>query len=315
MSKQTNDFQQLIALVVGLLEDAVVIEESKEFPDPDTGVPREVDVYVLVRGKFNGEPITIAVECVDRARKMDAPWVEGIYGKHSVLQVADIVLLVSKKGFYRPAILKAKRFGYKTITPSISPMKLSRTIGLAAGFKMVTRVAMVHHGETKMNAEVPEWAAGYEWVDGEDHFYGSDGSPLVKLDDFKHRALMNDMASDTATPFLADSPPGVSMRSFNLVAPTFSGERIHARLRSPDGETTIYVPIKDMNLTASVDATNLAKMSQTELGEFDGNEFGTGTSVIDGKPARMVVTELPDGGYKAMARFQYAMKPYDTDQE
>ena len=51
MPKQTNDFQQLIAMVVELLEDGAVVEESREFPDPDTGVMREVDVYALIRGK------------------------------------------------------------------------------------------------------------------------------------------------------------------------------------------------------------------------------------------------------------------------
>jgi len=35
MPKQTNDFQQLIAMVVELLEDGAVVEESREFPDPD----------------------------------------------------------------------------------------------------------------------------------------------------------------------------------------------------------------------------------------------------------------------------------------
>ena len=117
MSKQTNDFQQLIAMVVELLEDGMIVEESKEFPDPDTGVMREVDVYALIQGKANGRQITIAVECVDRKRKRDAPWVEMIYGKHSRLQVADVVLLVSSSGFYRPAELKARKFGYKTIHP------------------------------------------------------------------------------------------------------------------------------------------------------------------------------------------------------
>ena len=69
MSKQTNDFQQLIAMVVELLEDGMIVEESKEFPDPDTGVMREVDVYALIQGKANGRQITIAVECVDRKRR------------------------------------------------------------------------------------------------------------------------------------------------------------------------------------------------------------------------------------------------------
>ena len=103
MPKRTNDFQQLIAMVVELLEDGAVAEESREFPDPDTGVMREVDVYALVRGKANGQQIAIAVECVDRSRQMDVTWVEGIYGKHSILQVADVVLLVSAKGFYHSA--------------------------------------------------------------------------------------------------------------------------------------------------------------------------------------------------------------------
>ena len=51
-----------------------------------------------------------------------------IYGKHSRLQVADVVLLVSSSGFYRPAELKARKFGYKTIHPAISEKRLARAI-------------------------------------------------------------------------------------------------------------------------------------------------------------------------------------------
>ena len=96
-------------MVVELLEDGTVVEESREFPDPDTGVMREVDVYALIRGKAGGREIAVAVEGVDRSRKMDVTWVEGMFGKHSVLQVADVVLLVSAKGFYHSAAVKATR--------------------------------------------------------------------------------------------------------------------------------------------------------------------------------------------------------------
>jgi hypothetical protein len=89
---------------------------------------REVDVYAPIRGKAGGWEIAVAVECVNRSRKMDVTWVEGMFGKHSVLQVADVVLLVSAKGFYHSAVVKATRFGYKTISPAISEERLATTI-------------------------------------------------------------------------------------------------------------------------------------------------------------------------------------------
>jgi hypothetical protein len=55
MPKQTNDFQQLTAMVVELLEDGAVVEESREFHDPDTGVMREVMCTLSSGAKPTGD--------------------------------------------------------------------------------------------------------------------------------------------------------------------------------------------------------------------------------------------------------------------
>src|ERR1700687_4907721 len=110
MPKRTNPFQQLIAMVVELLENGEEVTESVEFPDPDTGEPREVDI-VIVRGKLGGKQVQIGIECIDYEQKATTPWVEMQYGKHSRLQATDFVLLVSDSGFTGPARVKAKSFG------------------------------------------------------------------------------------------------------------------------------------------------------------------------------------------------------------
>jgi hypothetical protein len=302
MSKQTNDFQQLIAMVVELLEGGVV-EESKEFEDPDTGSPREVDVYALVRGKANGQDIRIAVDCVDRSKKMGAPWVEGIWGKHDRLQVADIVLLVSSKGFFRPAEKLARRLGYKTITPAIAPMRLARTLGLADNAHMSVKVTTILRGDVTINVGVPG-----EYVD-DGHFRRADDSELVTVGDFRAKVLVDEVGMST---LFMSAEATDSERTVKVSDPVYDGEALHVRLRRSDGQL-ILAPVNFVQFTAKVSSTNRADLAQSELGDFDGVPFGTGVSTIGGHQARMVVTEDADGNWKALTKFQHEV-PTDDDQ-
>ena len=296
MPKRTNDFQQLIAMLVELLDDGAVVEESKEFPDPDTGNLREVDVYALVRGNWNQQEIAVAVECVDRKRKRDVTWVEMIYGKHSVLQVADVVLLVSSSGFYHSAEIKARKFGYRTISPAISPIELGKALGVASDFRMGAMASSWSF--TPMNFDTP--VPGQLVDDG--YFHRADGSKLVTVDDYRARALADEWMKDGASTIMS-AQPSTSMRNVMVAEPEYDGERLHALLTVADGQTVV-LPVLNLRFTATGDLTNWGHFGQTERGNVSGVQFGTGTSTIGGQPGRMVVAET-EGAWRATARWEY----------
>ena len=306
MSKQTNDFQQLITMIMELLVDGEVVE-SKMFPDPDTGEDREVDIYALIRGSLpDGRQVSIAVECIDWARKADAPWVEKMYGKHCRLQAADIVLLVSKSGFFTPAEKKAKAFGFHTIHPNISPKTLSKRIGLAGDFQVGFKMMTVEFGE--MNFQL---AAPAAW-DNDEYFRRNDGSELLKQGEFMSAALFEsfkDVNGDIAGWWA--SAGSETEQTVTVDDPHHAGEPLHVRATGADGEAFI-VRVKTFTFTARISSTDTAGIEQTERGTFGGLGFGTGKTTFEGEPARMVVAEDSIGGWTAATKWHYEVKPMAT---
>ena len=295
-------------MLIELLEDGAIVEESKLFDDPDVGIKREIDVYALVQGKVNGQQIRIVVECVDHKRKMDITWVEKMDGKHRRLKAADQVLLVSAQGFYHSAEVLAKKLGYKTITPAISPLKLARKLGLGGGFESGFKMMMVDFSPMTLNM------AGAGVWDDDEHFRRADGSELVKQDDYRARALVEDMkdADGSPTAFLAPEA-SESERTVTVTDPTHEDEPLHVRVKSEDGERFV-TQVLSLTFTAKVSASDKANIAQTDHGNFDGVQFGTGETTFEGQPARLVVAEDADGNWKAMTRWQYEVEPRDEDQ-
>lgn len=113
MPKRSTGFQQLVALIHASLHDGGTLQESAMMADKITGVEREVDV--LISKEVSGYRVNIALEIVDRARKADSTWVESMCKKHEAL-ATDKLVLVSRSGFYRPALKKAQFYGAETIT-------------------------------------------------------------------------------------------------------------------------------------------------------------------------------------------------------
>jgi hypothetical protein len=114
MPRRSNKFQRLVALIHGCLGDSARVDESAMLPDKVTGELREVDVLIAstVSSTYS---IAIAIEVMGRERKADSPWVESMRGKHADLPI-DKVVLVSERGFTRPAAEKAKRYGMEPVT-------------------------------------------------------------------------------------------------------------------------------------------------------------------------------------------------------
>ena len=107
MPKRTNFFQDLIARIEQTLAPSnAKVTQSKILKDARTGEDREVDVYIDV--DYGNNRITrIGIHCRDHKRKSGTPWVEQVVGMQADLPV-DKTVLVSRSGFTKPAIKKAK---------------------------------------------------------------------------------------------------------------------------------------------------------------------------------------------------------------
>jgi hypothetical protein len=143
MPKRTNPFQQLVHLIEHqLAAHEATVTESKEFTDQVTGEQREVDI--VVERKVGAHSIAIGIECVDHSRPMDAPWIEKIYGKHRDLGGIHKTIVVSKSGFYKPALKKAKQRKIEAIT--LSEAKATDWVTHTRRLTKLKSLEVVSHG-------------------------------------------------------------------------------------------------------------------------------------------------------------------------
>lgn len=110
MPRRTNEFQRLIAAIQGHLDPGSKVAESVLLSDRITGTDREVDV--VISGKVGSQPITVSVECRDRARPADVTWVEQMQAKHSRLPT-NVLVLCSHGAFSPEAHRIADAYGIR----------------------------------------------------------------------------------------------------------------------------------------------------------------------------------------------------------
>jgi hypothetical protein len=113
MPKRSNEFQKLVTLINGCLHDSGKVVESALLVDKTNGAKREVDI--LISSEIADYSVNISVEVRDRARKADITWVEEMHAKHEHLPT-DKLVLVSRRGFTKPALGKADFYGIEAIT-------------------------------------------------------------------------------------------------------------------------------------------------------------------------------------------------------
>jgi hypothetical protein len=112
--RRTNTFQRLIAFIEAqLAPHGARVRESVLLDALDGTGPREVDV--LIEGAIGDHPVRIAVECRDHLRRQPITWIEQLDGTYRSLPV-DKVLAVSKSGFTKAAITRARLVGITTYT-------------------------------------------------------------------------------------------------------------------------------------------------------------------------------------------------------
>jgi len=110
MPARSTPFQRLITAVHAC--SASKIYESAMLKDMDTGESREVDILIISH-EANYQ-LLISIEVVEWTRKADVPWVEKMIQKHKRLPTNKLVL-ISKSGFTKSALMKAKTHGVETI--------------------------------------------------------------------------------------------------------------------------------------------------------------------------------------------------------
>lgn len=114
MPQRTNAFQDLIALLERqLAPSGSLVFESKLLRDVHTGEDREVDI--VIEAKVGMHAFLIGIEVIDHGRPASSPWIESIAQKHQDLPINKSIV-VSRSGFYQPALLKAKAKKIDTLT-------------------------------------------------------------------------------------------------------------------------------------------------------------------------------------------------------
>lgn len=114
MPKRSTNFQELVELLERqLAPTGAFITASKLLADARSGEEREVDIVIETQSGIH--PLVIGIEVIEHKRPISSPWVEGIAKKHEDLPI-DKTLVVSRSGFYKPAIAKAIAYKIDALT-------------------------------------------------------------------------------------------------------------------------------------------------------------------------------------------------------
>jgi hypothetical protein len=114
MPKRSNAFQVLIEMLEGqLAPSGAQVRGSQLLRDSRTGEDREVDVIIEVQ--IGIHLIRVGIEVTDSRRPASSPWIESISQKHADLPIHKSIL-VSRAGFFKPALLKARLLNIDTLT-------------------------------------------------------------------------------------------------------------------------------------------------------------------------------------------------------
>lgn len=125
MPARSTPFQKLVHHIQAQLAEGHSVQESAMLRHRLTGEEREVDV--VIRSAVGEHPIVVSIECIDRKRRADSTWVEQMKAMHEHLET-DRLVLVSRSGFYKPALSLAASLGIATYTPDeATPPGLDQT--------------------------------------------------------------------------------------------------------------------------------------------------------------------------------------------
>ena len=144
ISKPGRLFQDLVAAIEETLSSrGVHIQSPAHLPDKDTGTPREIDC--LIKSTIGPHPVTIMEECRDHRRPVGLPYIEQVDRKKKSVG-ADKAIVVSRSGFYKTALTKARALDIETYS------LLEDTRAPPEGLKNITFWwEILHHSVSRVN--------------------------------------------------------------------------------------------------------------------------------------------------------------------
>ena len=275
MPKRSNQFQRLVLLINRCLAGNAQVIESAMLKDKITGESREVDV--LISTDVSGYKVDIAVEVVARGRKADATWVESMYAKHSDLPT-DKLILVSEKGFYIPALEKAKFYGIETVTIESA---------LAADWKMA--IELTTTGIFELTNFKYKCAVIYEFSDGNrqqldvsSNLCITNESKQTTLDELVHQVLGLQEIKDAIYPRIVSMNEREFWFSYSIPGGLWNTEI--------EGEKALAIELR-----VGLDVEHARTPVEFSTGKYKDALFISGVSLPNSSELLFVLLKKPDG--------------------
>lgn len=105
-------FEKLVSNIQQQLDPTATVTHNELLTDRH-GHRRQFDV--VIRGLFAGQEIIGVIECKDFAKKVGTPEIDAFITKATDIN-ANFKIVVSRKGFSKPAIEKARHYGIQTLS-------------------------------------------------------------------------------------------------------------------------------------------------------------------------------------------------------
>jgi len=106
------EFEKIVTDIQKQLDPCAEVTHNQVLVDR-LGQKRQFDV--VIRGRFAGQEILGVIECKDLSKKVGTPDIDAFVTKASEIN-ANFKIVVSKSGFSKPAITKAKHYGVQTLS-------------------------------------------------------------------------------------------------------------------------------------------------------------------------------------------------------
>lgn len=106
------EFEKVVTEIQARIDSNATVLHNQRIVDR-LGHSRQFDVEI--RGKFAGQDVLGVIECKDLSKKVGTPEVDAFITKSQDIN-ANFKIIVSRKGFTKPAIEKAKHYGIQTLS-------------------------------------------------------------------------------------------------------------------------------------------------------------------------------------------------------
>jgi hypothetical protein len=215
MTKAGTEYQELTALVAKALDPNADIKIGQWIEGPDGN--REVDVEV--RGKIDGEPHFILIECKDWKRPVDIQEIDKLDSKRRDL-AADAAMIYSNSGFTKKALRKAERLGIDAVSAIAAGNQLVRPVierELVAKALSVDTIQMAVYPNRESNSKIPNaWDYRTLCYNGLPvaNWLAEFSMELLKRHEGEAK-IVELAAFKTETPFTLDATP-IVLRGFRL---------------------------------------------------------------------------------------------------